>query len=231
MTTLQWSRQAVIVALYNLHQDGVSLRADGITKADSRIHSALYYKGPTGTKYFNGLKDAREATALYAETQGDAEGAATIRAYNGKQPSGRKFTPEQFDPEKGKGFKSFARTAIGWAVSREAKRVRKRKELSLSSPVGEDREMIDIIAAPEEGPSGLPPNMMETIHTVVGELSDRHAKIIAQRFGFGDYEKQTLSEIGQEMGISKERVRQLEREALVKMACDPRISGLAGFLE
>lgn len=53
---------------------------------------------------------------------------------------------------------------------------------------------------------------------ILGELRrDRDRQIIAQRFGFGLDKRQTLEKIGNDFGITRERVRQIEKAAVVKM--------------
>jgi RNA polymerase primary sigma factor len=49
------------------------------------------------------------------------------------------------------------------------------------------------------------------------ELNDREKKIIAQRFGFRGGERKTLEQIGNKLGVSRERIRQLENVALAKL--------------
>ena len=56
----------------------------------------------------------------------------------------------------------------------------------------------------------------EIIRKMLGSLNDREQMIIVRRFGLAG-DKQTLREVGQELGISKERVRQLESRALDKL--------------
>lgn len=56
------------------------------------------------------------------------------------------------------------------------------------------------------------------ITTAVAQLPARHAYVIACRFGLGDNEPQTLLEVGEGLGLSSERVRQLETEALARLA-------------
>ncbi|MDP9480089.1 MAG: RNA polymerase sigma factor RpoD/SigA, partial [Actinomycetota bacterium] len=44
-------------------------------------------------------------------------------------------------------------------------------------------------------------------------LSERHRHVLVKRYGLGDSETATLAELSDELGISRERVRQLQREA------------------
>jgi RNA polymerase sigma factor (sigma-70 family) len=48
-------------------------------------------------------------------------------------------------------------------------------------------------------------------------LTDRHRFVLTRRYGLKDGEFRTLSEVGKEMGLSRERVRQIEREALIRL--------------
>ena len=49
----------------------------------------------------------------------------------------------------------------------------------------------------------------------LGELEDRHREILMRRYGLGDYdEKSTLEEVGEAVGLTRERVRQIQIEAL-----------------
>ena len=48
-------------------------------------------------------------------------------------------------------------------------------------------------------------------------LTDRQQFVLTRRYGLDDGEFRTLSEVGKEMGLSRERVRQIEREALIRL--------------
>ena len=55
------------------------------------------------------------------------------------------------------------------------------------------------------------------VDDLLRELDDREKKIISQRFGFGGEERKTLQQIGDILGVSRERIRQLENVALSKL--------------
>lgn len=60
---------------------------------------------------------------------------------------------------------------------------------------------------------------------MLGTMDEREATVLRMRFGLGDYEPKTLKEIGEKLGLTRERVRQIETEALNRMAesmQDPR---------
>jgi len=63
----------------------------------------------------------------------------------------------------------------------------------------------------------------ETIEQVLGELTNRQSSILRLRFGLGGGEPHTLEEIANKFGLSRERIRQLEKEALRRLK-SPRLS-------
>jgi RNA polymerase primary sigma factor len=60
-------------------------------------------------------------------------------------------------------------------------------------------------------------DLRSKVDDLLKELNGREKKIIAQRFGFGGGERKTLQEVGDTLGVSRERIRQLETAALVKL--------------
>jgi RNA polymerase sigma factor (sigma-70 family) len=54
-------------------------------------------------------------------------------------------------------------------------------------------------------------------HAFASVLSERQRFVLTRRYGLDDGEFRTLSEVGKEMGLSRERVRQIEREALIRL--------------
>ncbi|MFQ5489410.1 MAG: RNA polymerase sigma factor RpoD/SigA [Phycisphaerae bacterium] len=57
----------------------------------------------------------------------------------------------------------------------------------------------------------------QMIQSLLGEITERESTILRLRFGLGDRDPMTLKEIGKEIGLTRERVRQIESEALQKL--------------
>jgi RNA polymerase primary sigma factor len=60
-------------------------------------------------------------------------------------------------------------------------------------------------------------DLRDKIDDLMSELNAREKEIIALRFGFRGGERKTLQQVGDELGVSRERIRQLETAALVKL--------------
>jgi RNA polymerase primary sigma factor len=56
------------------------------------------------------------------------------------------------------------------------------------------------------------------IHDLLGHLDDRETKILRMRYGLDNGEPMTLKEIGEKLNLTRERVRQIENEALRKLS-------------
>lgn len=97
-----------------------------------------------------------------------------------------------------------------------------REHVSLDTPVDEDGDtsLGDLMAqetTPGPDLSVLDHESRDRLNTLVCELDDRSADIVRSRYGLVDGRQHKLADIGAKHGISAERVRQLEREALQKL--------------
>lgn len=95
--------------------------------------------------------------------------------------------------------------------------------VSLDRPISDDdgRRLIDVLVDPEAGPTV--PDQMSSTETqsemlkLLGDLRPIEADILRKRFGLENDRERTLKEIGDEYSLSRERVRQLQEQALGKM--------------
>jgi RNA polymerase sigma factor (sigma-70 family) len=97
-----------------------------------------------------------------------------------------------------------------------------REHVSLDTPVDEDGDTsLGDLMAQESTPGPdlevLDVEARDRLNTLVGRLDDRSADIIRSRYGLVDGRQHKLADIGLKHGISAERVRQLEREALQRL--------------
>jgi len=97
-----------------------------------------------------------------------------------------------------------------------------RQPISLETPVGEEDEstLSDFIAdRTNAGPADVAAQEMlrHQVDCVFEQLTDRERVVLRMRFGMVDGRDRTLGEIGEELGVSRERVRQIEAEALEKL--------------
>ncbi|MEM9951606.1 MAG: sigma-70 family RNA polymerase sigma factor [Chloroflexota bacterium] len=100
--------------------------------------------------------------------------------------------------------------------------------IALERPVGDegDSEFGDFIEdqdTPSPVESATQHLLQETIEEVLSELTPRQSHILRLRFGLGGGEPHTLEEIANKFGLSRERIRQLEKEALRRLR-HPRLA-------
>ena len=108
-------------------------------------------------------------------------------------------------------------------------------EVSLSTPVGEENEtrLEDLIEDPSVAPVDevlIAQSFEEQLQTLLSQLDDKERVIIERRFGLGDRDPQTLAEIGSDLHLSRERIRQIEERALLKLRRSQRARQLLGYL-
>ena len=104
---------------------------------------------------------------------------------------------------------------------------------SLDKPIGSegDAALGDIVAADEHGPEQEVHVSLEqdALHRAIAELPEREQMVVKLRFGLdGDPDPKSLEQIGRELGLTRERVRQIEREALNLLAMNREIEA-AGY--
>jgi RNA polymerase primary sigma factor len=97
-----------------------------------------------------------------------------------------------------------------------------RQPVHLERPVGDesDAELGDFIEDNDAPPpvEAVAQNMLtEEIGDILDQLTPREARILRLRYGLQDGESRTLKEVGEMFGLSRERIRQLEKEALRKL--------------
>ena len=140
------------------------------------------------------------------------------------------------DLEREPGIKDIAEE-VGMPESRVIEILQSTKgTISLDSPLSEaspDATISDLLAddsqvTPEE--ELLSNSEKESLETVLNTLADREKRVIKLRYGLKDGTEHTLAEIGRNLGISRERVRQIEDEALRKLRHHTRVQYLQELL-
>jgi RNA polymerase nonessential primary-like sigma factor len=96
-----------------------------------------------------------------------------------------------------------------------------RHPLSLDLKVGdnEDTELVELLE--DDGPSpedfATQVSLRQDLERLMGDLTPQQREVLCLRFGLEDGQTMTLAKIGDRLSISRERVRQIEREALTKL--------------
>jgi len=107
--------------------------------------------------------------------------------------------------------------------------------VSLETPVGEDREdsiLAEFIADEKSAPPSLEAArrlLRERLKEILVDLTPREQKILAMRFGLDDGITHTLEEVGQEFGVTRERIRQIEAKALERIREHRALKKLKGY--
>ena len=107
--------------------------------------------------------------------------------------------------------------------------------VSLETPVGENGED-SVLAEFVEDEKVAPPSvdaarnlLRERLKDVLVDLTPREQKILAMRFGLGDGITHTLEEVGNEFGVTRERIRQIEAKSLEKIREHRNLKKLRGY--
>ena len=126
-------------------------------------------------------------------------------------------------------------------VGLTAQRVREVRDamqelVSLDRPIGEDGDatMGDLIADAagiDPAETALEGDALGQIDAALRALDDRERIILVLRFGLHGEEPQTLEQIGEHFGLTRERIRQMQNRALAKLRHPSRAHNLSGLLD
>jgi RNA polymerase primary sigma factor len=109
------------------------------------------------------------------------------------------------------------------------------EDLSLSSAVGEDGnlelgDMLEQDTIPPVELEMMRASFAERIQAMVSDLDEKERDVIRMRFGLDGEDPRTLQEIGESLGLSRERIRQIESRAKEKLRRSREAQGLKGYL-
>lgn len=110
-----------------------------------------------------------------------------------------------------------------------------KRTVSLENHIGEGDTELGSLIEDKNSPSPLEAvinhDLQEKIHKMLNTLSPKEERILRMRFGLGDETPHTLEEVGQMFGVSRERIRQIEAQALRKLKHPTRSDHLRNFVE
>ncbi|HJS56487.1 MAG TPA: RNA polymerase sigma factor RpoD/SigA [Vicinamibacteria bacterium] len=109
------------------------------------------------------------------------------------------------------------------------------EDLSLSTAVGEDGSLelgdtLEQDTIPGVEGELIKASFEEQMRRILAELDEKEHDVISMRFGLDGEEPRTLQEIGETLGLSRERIRQIESKAKEKLRRNQKAQGLRGFL-
>ena len=121
---------------------------------------------------------------------------------------------------------------LEWPVENVENLMRQRQNtVSLGTPVGEEESTLEDFIRDDSGwtPDEVAMRMLtrEDVIHALEDLPPRLRMVLALRFGFVDDRPRTLEEVGQELGVTRERVRQLEKQALNLLRSSGKMPKLA----
>jgi RNA polymerase primary sigma factor len=123
---------------------------------------------------------------------------------------------EKFDYARGNKFSTYA----SWAIMKNFARTIPEENFRRDRFVTGHEEMFEAAAdnrTDEHEYESALKRMQEAVKGMLGRLDDRERRIIVSRYGLNGAHEQTLEQLGRELGITKERVRQIESRAQDKL--------------
>ena len=142
-----------------------------------------------------------------------------------EQELGRRPTPEELAQEMGLPL-SKIRRMIHYS----------QRTVSLEKPVGEEGDselgqFIESEEAPDPADVATRELLRQDLEEMFAALTPREVRVLELRFGLRDGHSYTLKEIGKKFGLTRERIRQIEQEALAKLRKRHRAKQLEAYLE
>ncbi|HEX4996933.1 MAG TPA: RNA polymerase sigma factor RpoD/SigA [Terriglobia bacterium] len=109
------------------------------------------------------------------------------------------------------------------------------REISLDAPLaeGKDTELKDLVEDSTVTPMDealIRDSFEQQLRALLDRLDPKERLIVERRFGLGERDPETLAEIGADLKLSRERVRQIEERALAKLRRSQRARQLLGYL-
>ncbi len=111
-----------------------------------------------------------------------------------------------------------------------------KQTLSLETPIGDDEEsslgdFIEDEKATSPSETAIERDLSKQTGRVLSTLTPREEKVLRMRFGIGEKQDYTLEEVGKVLGVTRERVRQIEAKAIRRLRHPTRVKLLKGFNE
>ncbi|MFQ5585680.1 MAG: RNA polymerase sigma factor RpoD [Thermodesulfobacteriota bacterium] len=111
-----------------------------------------------------------------------------------------------------------------------------KQTLSLETPIGDDEEsslgdFIEDEGSPSPSDLAIDRDLSDQTSSVLASLAPREEKVLRMRFGIGEKQDFTLEEVGKVLGVTRERVRQIEAKAIRRLRHPTRVKLLKGFSE
>ena len=93
---------------------------------------------------------------------------------------------------------------------------------SVDTPMGDDKDRSLLDTIPDDNcpdPASLlqDSNVKDHLCKWITQLNDKQREVVQRRFGLGGYERSTLEQVGNEIGVTRERVRQIQMDALRRL--------------